>query len=81
MFTKPGFHTVRLYNTFKDEVTYRGADTLVAKKAGDIWVVDTTFTVDVYDKLYQEYEVYRDESLTDLVPTGVDEKEIHLPLI
>ncbi|MCA4599119.1 hypothetical protein LDZ77_06915 [Bacteroides xylanisolvens] len=74
LFTKPGLHTVRLYNTFKDEVTYRGADTLVAKKAGDIWVVDTTFTVDVYDKLYQEYEVYRDESLTDLVPTGVDEK-------
>jgi len=51
LFSKTGLQTVRLYNTFKDSVAYRGTDTLSARKEGEVWVLDTTFVIDVYDTI------------------------------
>ena len=54
LFKTGGIHTVRLYNTFMDSVAYRGLDTIPAKKVGDMWVMDHTFIVDVYDAILPE---------------------------
>ncbi|WP_297086568.1 hypothetical protein [uncultured Draconibacterium sp.] len=51
LFTKGGLQPVRLYNTFDKKVTFFGRDTLEAKKEGDLWVIDTTFMVDVFDTI------------------------------
>ena len=51
LFTKSGLHPVRLYNTFKAPVTFYGSDTIHAKQVGDMWVIDTTFMVDVFDTI------------------------------
>ncbi|MEM6841318.1 MAG: hypothetical protein AAF632_03770 [Bacteroidota bacterium] len=51
LFTQGGLQQVRLYNTFRDSVAFRGQDTLSAQKVGDLWVIDTTFVVDVYDTI------------------------------
>ncbi len=57
LFTKPGIQPVRLYDTFKDSVSYRTAIPYPAKKIGDKWVIDTTFMVDVYDTLAPLYKI------------------------
>lgn len=54
LFTKGGLQPVRLYNTFKEKVTFYGNDTIDAKQEGDVWVIDTTFMVDVFDTIVPE---------------------------
>lgn len=57
LFKKSGLQEIRLYNTFKDSVSFRGNDTIPAVQIGDKWVMDTTFVVDVYDTIVPAIEV------------------------
>lgn len=58
-FKESGLQSVRLYNTFSDSVTFRGPEGLLygSKQEGDLWVIDTTFIVDVYAKIVPEIRV------------------------
>ena len=67
LFTKPGLQTVHLYNTFKDSVSFKGNVIFPSKRVGDVWVIDTTFVVDVYDSIQPALKAYRDLDLTDLI--------------
>ncbi|WP_243739314.1 hypothetical protein [Flavicella sediminum] len=53
LFQKGGMQNVRLFNTFEDSVAFRGPAGLIipSVKVGDRWVMDQTFTVDVYDTI------------------------------
>ncbi|WP_044202133.1 carbohydrate binding domain-containing protein [Echinicola pacifica] len=51
LFQEPGIQYVRLVNKFRDSVAFRGLDTVSAKWDGEYWVMDTSFMVDVYDKI------------------------------
>lgn len=60
-FKKTGENKVRLYNEFKDSVTFPGYNkatetpyTLGSHKVGDRWVIDTTFVVNVIDSIIPE---------------------------
>jgi len=57
LFTRGGLQPVRLYDTFPDSVAYRGLTTFPAKKIGNVWVIDTTFMVDVYDTIVPVYNI------------------------
>lgn len=63
LFTKPGQQTVQLYNTFEDSVAWFSADTdtLYAKNVDGLWVIDTTFVVDVFAELNPAFKVYADD--------------------
>ncbi|WP_143470422.1 hypothetical protein [Labilibaculum filiforme] len=61
LFTKPGVQGIRLRNTFPHPVTFEGLDTLVAVKEGDVWVIDTTFMVDVYDTIQSAFKVFKED--------------------
>lgn len=53
LFKKGGIYPVRLYNTFNDSVPF-------AEKVGDIYVLDTTFMVDVYDTIVAQAMIRKD---------------------
>ncbi|WP_282035854.1 hypothetical protein [Saccharicrinis aurantiacus] len=61
LFTKEGMQSLRLYNTFSDEVTFFGNDTLYSEYKDGIWVIDTTFVIDVYDSIQPAFKVYKDD--------------------
>ncbi|WP_066627782.1 hypothetical protein [Labilibacter marinus] len=81
-FSESGRKSVRLRNTFTEKVTYDGARKLEAKQEGDVWVIDTTFTVDVYGPILPAYKVCRvvvnpDGSISDgevLLTIGADDE-------
>jgi hypothetical protein len=50
LFKKSGLQQVRLYNTFSENVAS-------AQKVGNMYVVDTTFTVDVYDTIVAKIQI------------------------
>ncbi|MGY6648366.1 hypothetical protein [Wenyingzhuangia sp. IMCC45574] len=63
-FKKTGLNKVRLYNEFKDSVTFPGynkatetAYTLGSHKVGNKWVIDTTFVVNVLDSIIPSVQV------------------------
>jgi hypothetical protein len=57
LFTKGGLQEVRLYNTFPDSVNFRGDVTIPAKKVGDVWVMDTTLVIHVYEQVVPQYKI------------------------
>ncbi|AWG22809.1 hypothetical protein FFWV33_15370 [Flavobacterium faecale] len=58
LFKKPGIQKVRLFNTFKDSVAFRGKGFVFpAKKIGNEWVIDTTFSVKVYDTIVPKMQI------------------------
>ena len=75
-FTKPGDHTVRLCNTFRRQVVYPYSvyddntggyikKYCYAKQEGDVYVMDTTFHIRVYDpNLVPAVKVYSDPECT-----------------
>ncbi|ANQ51603.1 hypothetical protein MY04_4261 [Flammeovirga sp. MY04] len=76
LFKKSGIQRVRLYNTFSEEVTYRGYDTLSAVQREDgIWVIDTAFQVDVYADIDPHVFILKnDEVIAELTEgTVIDE--------
>ncbi len=77
-FTKSGHHTVRLRNTFASEVSYtyrpepdKRPEYKVTKHAeyvNGVYVMDTTFVVDVYDNvLVPGVRIFKDEAMTEEV--------------
>ena len=69
LFTKGGLQPVRLYDTFSDSVAYRSQIPFPAKKSGNVWVIDTTFMVDVYDTIVPSYKIIQDGNM---VPASKD---------
>lgn len=60
-FRKKGLNTVRLYNTFSGPVTRETSlGTYTAKKVGDLYVVDTTFTFDVFGHIEPAFRILQD---------------------
>jgi len=59
LFDSIGIQKVRLYNTFSEEVTFNGNDTLTAIEKDGIWVIDTTFFVDVYGDMEPAFKIYK----------------------
>ena len=60
LFTKGGMQSVHLYDTFPDSVSFRGTTIVPAKKVGNVWVMDTTIVVHVYDILVPQYKITQD---------------------
>ncbi|AWG22233.1 hypothetical protein FFWV33_12255 [Flavobacterium faecale] len=71
-FTKPGISKVRLYNVFKDSVTFRGNTNNINYLKGSVkiapnrWVIDTTFMVKVYDTLAPKFVIKQNDVALDL---------------
>lgn len=68
LFSNGGFNEVTLHNTFHDSVAFRGNNgvedyILPSVKVGDLWVIDTTFVVDVYEDIVPEIEIRQDGAL------------------
>lgn len=61
LFTKEGKQSLRLYNTFSEEVSFFGNDTLYSKYSDGVWVIDTTFIIDVFDSIQPAFKVYKDD--------------------
>lgn len=82
LFKKSGIQNVKLFNTFKDSVAFRGADGLIISsvKVGDEWVIDKTFAVDVYDTIVPKMVIKRDgvvlshENATDVITIEAGDK-------
>lgn len=72
LFDKPGISKVRLYNTFPEKVTYNASVPFESVKVGDVWVVDTTFTVDVYEHIKPAFNIYQDGTL--VLSVGADDE-------
>jgi len=67
LFSNPGINRVRLYTTFEDSVAFTGADTLYAEQAGDVWVIDKTFEIDVFDSIRPAFKVLNgDEEIINI---------------
>jgi len=62
LFKKGGLQQVRLYNTFSQKVAN-------SEKVGNMYVVDTTFTVDVYDTIVAKIQI---KQKGILVPLNTD---------
>ena len=61
LFNNSGFNRVRLINKFNEPVSYTSSQgTLNAVPEGNLWVIDTTFTFDVYAKINPAFKVYQD---------------------
>ena len=57
LFTKGGLQTIHLYDTFSDSVNFRGTNIIPSKKVGNVWVMDTTITIHVYEKTIPIYKI------------------------
>jgi len=52
LFTEGGLKTVNLRNAFRDSVSFRTSlGDIPSRREGDLFVIDTTFVVDVYDTI------------------------------
>ena len=64
LFADSGIKGVKLYNTYPDSVAFiYDEDTISAAQQGDIWVIDTTFMVDVYEHIQPAFQVYFGQTL------------------
>ncbi|TYA92142.1 hypothetical protein [Seonamhaeicola marinus] len=76
LFKNSGINRVRLLNKFEEKVTYRSsAGNLEAHQEGDLWVIDTTFTFDVYAKILPAFSILKD-GVEILNVTGEQETSI-----
>lgn len=78
LFSKPGLKTVQLYNTFPEKVTYNADFPFEAKKVGEVWVIDTTFTVDVFGKMLPAFQVFQvlDDGTDSLILDIAEDVEV-----
>jgi len=52
LFRESGLQTVNMFNSFRDSVSYRTSQgDIPSIKVGNLYVIDTTFVVDVYDTI------------------------------
>ncbi|KXX69220.1 hypothetical protein AVL50_20195 [Flammeovirga sp. SJP92] len=76
-FPTAGVHKVRLYNTYDRKVTHNGAERqLEAQEKADqpgIWVIDTTFNVEVYAHVQPSFYVLKNHTDTVLFVSAEQE--------
>lgn len=61
LFKNSGINKVRLLNKFKEKVTYKSSEGILeAHQEGDFWVIDTTFTFDVYAKIKPAFSIFQE---------------------
>jgi len=61
LFNNSGFNKVRLFNKFNEPVSYASSQGVFeAVQEGNLWVIDTTFTFDVFAKLNPAFKVFQD---------------------
>jgi hypothetical protein len=61
LFRNSGFNKVRYLNKFSEPVSYKSSvGTFEAVQEGNLWVIDTTFTFDVYAHLKPAFTVLKD---------------------
>lgn len=81
LFRKKGLNPVRLYNTFSNPVTRETSlGTFTSKQVGDLHVVDTTFTFDVFGYIKPAFRILQDgvvklEVLAEDMPSIDNEAE------
>ncbi|BAX81108.1 hypothetical protein ALGA_2796 [Labilibaculum antarcticum] len=75
LFNNTGLNKVRLYNTFSDSVTYPGTIPYGSVRKGDVWVIDTSLVVDVYQTINPEVKIFQDEVLVGSVTFDQDPLE------
>lgn len=72
LFRNEGINKVRLYNKFDRPVIYKSSKgTLSAVKEGNFWVIDTTFSFDVYANIKPAFRILQD-GIEVLKVTGDD---------
>ncbi|WP_157961041.1 hypothetical protein [Lutibacter citreus] len=63
LFRNSGFNKVRLVNKFTEKVSYNSEESpLEAFQEGDLWVIDTIFTFDVYGKLMPSFKIMQGDT-------------------
>ena len=62
LFTRPGAATVRLYDTYTEPVWLCLHDTLEATQVGDLWVIDTTFIVQVFESIQPAFTIATEDN-------------------
>lgn len=80
LFNNSGLNTVRLIDKFNNPVKYVSSQgTLEAVQEGNLWVIDTTFTFDVYAKIKPAFKVYQDGveilNVTEADMPSIDDKD------
>ncbi|WP_281614859.1 hypothetical protein [Flammeovirga sp. SubArs3] len=92
LFPEAGVHKVRLYNTYDRQVTHNGLERQLeaqplASQPG-IWVIDTTFNIEVYDHVQPSFYVLKNHTDTvlfvsaeDLIDGADDSEWATVPLI
>lgn len=79
IFTKAGLHGLRLYNTFKDSVgfsmIYENTKSALYDEDLGVWVIDTTFYVDVYDSIVPDFKILDHEGNEITLVKSEDEDE------
>lgn len=77
LFSKGGLQTIRLYNEFPRKVSYSAEMPFESKKVGDVWVIDTTFTIDVFADMLPAFQVFQvlEDGMDSLI-LDVDEDQL-----
>lgn len=74
LFNKAGINKVRLYNTFNQKVVFNGSEPFEVVNKDGVWVIDTTFLVDVYGDVLPAFKVY--QLVEDYDGNIIEEKEV-----
>ncbi len=72
LFLNPGKNIVKLRNTFKDSLIYRGRDTIYAYPENGVWVIENEWEVDVFGKLKPAFLV-RDSNGDEILKVTGDQ--------
>ncbi len=75
LFLNPGTNLVKLRNTFKDSLIYRGRDTIYAYPENGVWVIENEWEVEVYGKLKPAFKVLDKDGNEVLRVNGDEEVE------
>lgn len=77
LFRNGGFNKVRLLNKFNEKVVYRSSqgNLEAVQDSEGLWVIDTTFTFDVYAKILPAFTVFKGSEEV-LKITGEDETSL-----
>ena len=75
LFLNSGINKVKLRNTFKDSLIYRGRDTIYAFPENGVWVIENEWEVDVFGKLKPAFKVLDKNGDEILRVTGDEEVE------
>jgi|GEM_PF-2126668 len=78
LFNNQGINRVTIRNTFKDSITYRGAEPIPAFMENGVWVVENTWEVDVFGPLKPAFRVLDKNDVEILNVSGDDFEDLVL---